>query len=161
MSIRSFLPRFGKSELQPLSEQTNFSLEDLRKEVDSTFERFFSRDFWKDSHNHFMPTVNISEDEKGYELAVEVPGMKRDDIHLEIIDNRLFISGEKKAKTEEKKKNYYKMESSYGSFKRSFLLDESCDKDQIEASMKDGVLNVKIHKLATAPDLRKKIEISG
>jgi len=161
MTFKSLLPKFHNSEPHSLAIPYDFSLDGLRKEMDRTFERFFNTGMGNDLETSFMQPVNIAEDEKGYELKVEVPGMSREDIHLEIVDNRLIISGEKKDEKEVKEKNFHRTESTYGKFQRSFLLDEGCDPDHIEAVMKNGILTINIHKLPVEKQNRKKVPISN
>lgn len=101
----------------------------------------FSREGNKSSS--FYPQVDFSEDENNHVIHAELPGVNADDFHVEVKDNILTISGEKKALIE--KPNY--VERSYGSFKRSFTLPTKVDKDSIEANMKNGVLTVLIPKV--------------
>lgn len=161
MAFKNLLPRFHKSEPQSLTDPFDFSIEGLRKEMDRTFERFFTTGNGNGMAPAFMPSVNIAEDEKGYELTVEVPGMNKEDIHIEVADNRLTISGERKEEKEVKEKNVHRTESAYGKFQRSFLLDEGCDQDHIEAAMKNGILTIHIHKVPVEKQKRKKVQISS
>ncbi|HEO97960.1 MAG TPA: Hsp20/alpha crystallin family protein, partial [Epsilonproteobacteria bacterium] len=72
----------------------------------------------------FTPAVNTREGEYAYHVEVDLPGVKKEDIKVDIEENRLVISGEKKLKEELKEEDYYKVESFYGTFKRSFALPE-------------------------------------
>lgn len=90
----------------------------------------------------FYPQVDFSEDEHNHVIHAELPGVMPDDFHVEVKENVLTISGEKKSLIE--KPNY--VERSFGSFKRSFTLPTKVDKDAIEANMKNGVLTVLIPK---------------
>ena len=159
MLLKNLLPGTHKSEPQSLTKPFDYSLDGFRKEMEKTFDHFFSNSLWKDTENAFMPSVNISEDDKNYHLSVEVPGMEKDDIHLEIVDNRLIISGEKKEEKEVKENNYHRTESTYGKFQRSFFLDEGCDQNSIEAAMKNGILKINIKKLPATESNRKKVPI--
>ncbi len=106
----------------------------------------------------FVPTVNTREDEKAYYIEVDLPGVKKDDIHVDISDGVLTISGERKFKKEVKEKDYYKVESSFGKFERSFRLPEDVKEDDIKAETKDGVLNITLPK-AKKEEKKKKIEV--
>ena len=75
-------------------------------------------------------------------VTVEVPGCKPDDIEISVHGNTMSISGEKKEKTEEKKKDYYHMESRYGSFRREMILPAEVNADKIQAKCQEGVLTI-------------------
>jgi len=98
----------------------------------------------------FLPAINTREGEYAYHIEVDLPGIKKEDINIQIEDNTLVIFGERKIKEEMKKENYYKIESSFGSFSRSFSLPEEADIENIHAESKDGVLEVTVPKLESA-----------
>ena len=75
----------------------------------------------------FSPSVDISEDKNSYHIEVVLPGMKKDDIKMDLKDNTLTISGERKFENEKKDKRYHLMESGYGKFNRSFDLSDDVD----------------------------------
>jgi HSP20 family protein len=87
--------------------------------------------------------------------------MDEKNIEVKVVDGGLTIKGEKKDEREEKKKDYYLSERSYGSFERYFRLPESVDADKIEASFKNGVLTVTLPKKAEALKPAKKIEVKA
>ncbi|HSR74191.1 MAG TPA: Hsp20/alpha crystallin family protein [Sulfurovum sp.] len=107
----------------------------------------------------FKPSVNTREGEYAYHIEVDLPGVKKDDISVDIKNDVLTISGERKTKKEIKEKDYYKMESSYGKFQRSFTLPDNTDTENIEANSKDGVLEVIIPKMEKSKKETKKIKI--
>ncbi|WP_373031118.1 Hsp20/alpha crystallin family protein [Sulfurovum sp.] len=107
----------------------------------------------------FNPSVNTREGEHAYHVEVDLPGVKKEDIDVDVKDNIVTISGERKTKKEVKEEDYYKVESSYGKFERSFTLPENVDVENIHAESQDGVLEVVIPKLAKAENKSKKIEI--
>lgn len=110
--------------------------------------------------NDFSPAINTREGEYAYHIEVDLPGMKKDDINIQVEDNTLVISGERKMKEEMKEENYYKIESSFGSFSRSFSLPEEADIENIHAESTDGVLEVIVPKLESAKvDKVKKVAI--
>ncbi len=109
----------------------------------------------------FSPTINTREGEFAYHIEVDLPGVKKDDINIQIEDGVLVVSGERKVKKEIKEENYYKIESNFGSFSRSFSLPEEVDVESIHAESEDGVLEVVVPKLESAKvDKVKKIEIN-
>lgn len=110
--------------------------------------------------NDFSPAINTREGEFAYHIEVDLPGMNKEDINIQVEDSTLVISGERKLKEEIKEENYYKVESSFGTFSRSFTLPEEADIENIHAESEDGVLEVVVPKLESAKvDKVKKIDI--
>jgi HSP20 family protein len=107
----------------------------------------------------FTPVINTREGEYAYHIEADLPGVKKEDISVDTKDNVLTISGERKHKEEVKKDDYYKLESSYGKFQRSFTLPEGVDTENIQASCENGVLEVTIPKLAIEDKKKQKIEV--
>ena len=108
----------------------------------------------------FSPTINTREGEFAYHVEVDLPGIKKEDVDITIEDNILVVSGERKVKSEVKEENYYKIESSFGQFSRSFSLPEDVDVENIHAESENGVLEIVLPKLENAKiDKVKKIEI--
>lgn len=98
----------------------------------------------------FAPVCNLKENDKEYIAQFDVPGVKKEDLKIEIADNRLTVRGERKEEKEEKTVRNYISESYYGSFMRSFTLPTSVDENKIEANYAEGVLTVKIPKVAAS-----------
>jgi len=110
--------------------------------------------------DEFTPSINTREGEFAYHIEVDLPGVSKEDIDVQVEDGSLVISGERKINNEIKEQNYYKVESSFGSFSRSFSLPEEADVENIHAESKDGVLEVIVPKLESAKvDKVKKVEI--
>lgn len=107
----------------------------------------------------FSPVVNTREGEFAYHVEADLPGVEKEDIKVDVKDNVLTISGERKHKEEVKREDYYKLESSYGKFERSFTLPKGVDTENIQASSDKGVLEVTIPKLKTEVEKSKKIEV--
>lgn len=93
-----------------------------------------------------IPAVNIKETEKGFDLHLAAPGMKKEDFKIEMHDQVLTISAEKKQEQEEKNDRYTRKEYSYETFSRSFNLPEILDADQIKAGYENGILNITLPK---------------
>ncbi len=106
----------------------------------------------------WMPAVNEKEDEKAYYIEVDLPGVKKEDINVEVKDNILVISGERKFKKEEEDKGYKRVESFFGKFERRFTLPADADPERIEAKVEDGVLYITIPKIEQHQNA-KKIEV--
>ena len=92
------------------------------------------------------PYVDIEEQEDGYVVRAELPGLKQEDIKITLQDHQLTIRGEKRRTAEKKGSNYLRTELVYGTFERSFSLSQAVRGDKIEATYKDGVLEVHIPK---------------
>ncbi len=107
----------------------------------------------------FVPVVNTREGEYAYHIELDLPGIKKEDIEITTEDNVLTILGERKLKDESKEEDYYRVESVYGKFSRSFTLPEKIDVENIHAESSDGVLEVIIPKLKEEDTKPKKIEI--
>ena len=106
----------------------------------------------------FVPTVNTREGEFAYHVDVDLPGVKKEDIKVDLNNGILTISGERKTKEEVKQEDYYKIETYFGKFSRSFTLPDNVDIENIEAKSDNGVLEIVIPKLKD--DVSKKsIEI--
>lgn len=88
------------------------------------------------------PSVDILEKDDKLILRAELPGMTEKDIDLKLEGNTLTLKGERKMDNEDKKSNYHRVESFYGSFTRSFRLPDTVDLDKIKAEYKNGVLTV-------------------
>lgn len=110
-------------------------------------DRFFNDDFFGRKWNStFSPKVDIAETDKAFEIQFHIPGMKKEDINIDISDDRLTVSGERKFEQEKNEKNYHSLESHYGSFSRSFYLPDNIEVEKVEASYKDGILNLNVPK---------------
>lgn len=98
----------------------------------------------------WMPSVDISETDEGYQIKGEIPGVRKEDVKVTIQNGMLTIQGERKQEKEEKNKKFHRVECSYGSFMRSFRLPEDADESAVKAEFKDGMLNVSLPKSAKA-----------
>ena len=103
------------------------------------------------------PRVDIAESDDRFVVKAEIPGVEMGDIDISLVDGNLVIQGEKKHENEEEGKNFYRVERSYGSFKRVFALPSRVDVENVSASYEDGVLSVTIPK--TGEVRSRKIEI--
>lgn len=108
----------------------------------------------------WSPLVDISEDEKEYLIKAEVPEMKKDEIKINVHDDVLSISGERKYEKEEKGKKYHRVERAYGSFMRSFTLPEDADGSRVNAEYNNGILHVHLPKSAMAKPKAIEVKIA-
>ena len=105
------------------------------------------------------PAVDITEDDAGYKMTAELPGMNEKEIEVALSEGMLTLKGEKRQEKEQKDKNFYLSERSYGSFQRSFALPDGVDRDNIAADFAKGVLTITLPKTAKAKEAEKKIEV--
>jgi HSP20 family protein len=144
--------------------------EDLRREVDRLFEDFghgswfrplrsiepmFQRAVWG------TPAVDIVENDAGFEIAAELPGMDASNVELTLRNGNLVLKGEKREEKEEKSKDYYLKERQFGSFERTFAVPDGVDASKIAAEFKNGVLTVTLPKTAEAQKPVQKVEIKA
>lgn len=106
-----------------------------------------------------VPSVNINEKNKAFEVAVALPGLEKDDVRIEVTDQRLVISSEKQYEKEENKGYWLRREYGYASFQRIFQLPNAADENQVKAEMKNGVLSIKVGKKKDYSDKVKTIEV--
>jgi HSP20 family protein len=123
----------------------------------SEWEKEVERIFGKRSEV-FSPPVELIELEKSFVLSLDIPGLRKEEIEIELKDQQLFISGERKPASGDSNMNVLKSEKRYGKFLRVLTLPKNINPDAIEASFEDGVLNIVLHK--DEKNLSKKIAIS-
>ncbi|MDO9552147.1 Hsp20/alpha crystallin family protein [Rhodonellum sp.] len=111
----------------------------------SLLDRLFQESIEK-KQKTFIPKADIAERKEAFEINVCVPGVKKSDFKIEIIEGKLSISGERKIEENLGEKNLLRIETPYGQFQRSFLLPEDILHDKIEALYADGLLKIKIPK---------------
>jgi len=119
-------------------------------------DRFFDSDLTKRS----VPSVNILEKDKAFEIELAAPGLEKEDFKVTVDNGVLTISADKEEKKEEKENNYTRKEFSYTSFSRSFALPENVSDEDIKGNYQDGVLKLSIKKKTPAKVAKKAIEIS-
>lgn len=110
----------------------------------------------KDEKVTWMPATNIIERENDFKIDLAVPGLDKKDFNIEVENDQLVVSGERKEEKVEEKDKVTKREFHYGSFKRSFELPETADAEKINASYNNGVLSVSIAKKEEAKQAAKR-----
>ena len=159
MNLKSLIP-VGRQREMARTDNPFFS---LQREIDRLFEDF-TRGFpamgsGQGTVSAMVPTMDVAETDKEYEITAELPGLEEKDVQINVADNVLTIKGEKKAEKEEKDKNYRLVERSYGSFERSLQLPDGVNADAIKAHIDKGVLKVVVPK--PAPSQVKKVEVKA
>jgi HSP20 family protein len=154
----------------PVAANTPDPWRSFRTEMDSLFDRFatgwnlptFGRLFDASNGSDTMsPVVDITESDTAYEMSAELPGMTEKEIDVELSGNMLTLKGEKQTAKEQKDKNMFLSERSYGTFQRSFAVPDGVDRDNVTANFANGVLTITMPKTAKALELQKKIEVKA
>jgi HSP20 family protein len=112
-----------------------------------------------ESKTAFNPAVDVQETDDAFVVTADIPGLKKEDIVIEILEDTVSIQGTRKNESEEKKDNYHRIERSYGSFKRSFQVPGGFAHDNVKATFTDGVLTLNLPKVEEQKP--KQIEVSG
>jgi len=160
--IRDLLPTARRTpgrllEADPI---VNFrtSLERLLEDFTADFEDL-SPSTWSQSLRSFTPRLDLQENDSRIVLTAELPGLRDNDVQVELNRDYLTIKGEKKASQEEKDKDGIYCERSFGSFERTIRLTSEINKDKIDAMVKDGVLTVTLPKTAEGKKDVKRISV--
>jgi len=160
MDIKSLIP-FGKKNIEVRREEENpFAM--MQREMNRVFDSFnrnWGLGAFPEFTGSFMPRLDVTEDAKAFTVTAELPGMSEKEIDLSISGDTLTIRGEKKEEKEDKNKNYYYSERSYGTFMRSIPLPRQVETDKVSASFKKGILTITLPKTATAMESTKKIDV--
>ncbi len=139
------------------------------EEVERRFEDFFRRPFslmespwwtrWPAFSGEVSPAVDIYEEGGDIVVKAEIPGMKKEEIHVDINEKSVTVSGEKMKKEKIERKDYVHIERSYGSFARTFALPAEVQTDKARATFLDGVLEIRAPKTPEAAGRSRKIPV--
>jgi len=113
--------------------------------MDKFFDNFFNGNV-KTEGSTFNPRTDIAETDKAFEIEVAVPGFNKKDFNIDLNDGLLKISGERKFEKEKNEKNFYSIQTEYGSFEKSFQLPDNIMSEKIEAAYENGILSLTIPK---------------
>lgn len=140
---------------QPLRDLLSF-----QDEMNRMFNRFFDTTLSEERERtgiNWYPAIDVSEKDKEFVVYAELPGLKKDDIHLRYSNGALTIEGEREREKEEKDKKFHRVERAYGKFSRTFEVPAVIQSDKITANFKDGVLEIHLPKVEE--ETPKRIEI--
>ena len=132
----------------------------VQSEMNRLFNSFFDTPTTGNGRalRRWVPAVDLVETETEFVLKADLPGMSESDVNIEVEDNVLTISGERKSESEERKAGYHRVERSYGSFRRTLRLPDGVDPEAVKATFANGVLEVTVPK--PAQQLPRKVQIS-
>jgi HSP20 family protein len=138
----------------------------LRTEMDRLVESFFRDPFgtldWRSAARRgWTPALDISENDEEVTVRAELPGIEPADLEITVSGGQLVLAGEKKESTEESGKNFFHMETRYGSFRRSVPLPEAVDPDRVDAEYSNGVLVIRLKKSPSSPPKRIEVKSKG
>jgi HSP20 family protein len=145
-------------------------LDSLQGEMNRLFSNFFDTPGTAGKGNggnggsatrRWIPAMDLVETQDDFVLKADLPGMSESDVDVELENNVLTISGERKTEHEEQHEGYYRLERATGAFSRALSLPEGIDADAVAAAFEDGVLTVRIPKPAQAKPRRVKIGVGG
>ncbi|GAC1319000.1 MAG: Hsp20/alpha crystallin family protein [Thermoleophilaceae bacterium] len=120
------------------------------------FTRLFNTLFDQEGSQRWMPPMDLVEAEDHFLLKADLPGLAESDVNIEVNDNALTVSGERRAEHDQRERGWYRLERQFGKFSRSLTLPEGIDADSVTAAFENGVLEVRIPK----PEQRKPRRIS-
>ncbi|MCS3632906.1 HSP20 family protein [Salinibacter ruber] len=135
----------------------NRTVRDLQREVDSIFDRFFGRGGDDDTSTVWAPRTDLSETDDAFRIRLDVPGMTKDDIAINLQNNTLTVSGGRSSERQKDGEEYVRVERAFGTFHRTFTLPDAVDPDRVEATYDEGVLTINVPK--TEKSTRRQIEI--
>ena len=135
----------------------------VNDEISTLLNRHFNsyfpqNDYWEDAEKYSMP-IEISDKGEEYDIKAELPGIKKEDLDIDIEDNYLRINAQKFDETKEEEKNFKHSEFNYGEFSRTIQLPEEINIDKTEAKLEHGVLKITAPKLHKEKEKSKKIQI--
>jgi HSP20 family protein len=131
-----------------LSTRKEGALTPFRKEMERFFDELAAGRWpsWQEERESFFPAVEAGETDDEFFVKAQVPGMKKENVEVELSDGSLTIKGEAKEDEEERRKSYYRREFAYGSFARRIPLPSGADTSRAKAELHEGVLSVHIPK---------------
>lgn len=167
MPFKSLLPSVWRRQDVPVRFEEEHPFYSLQREMNRLFDDFF-RGFdltpfgtLTERLGTFSPSIDVREDEKEICVTAELPGMDEKDIEVLLTEDALTLKGEKKEETEDKGKDYYRMERRYGSFNRVIPLPQGIDTKKVSAVFKKGVLTVKLPKTEEVKVKGKRIPVKA
>ena len=141
----------------PWTDRLPRNFDQMRRDLDEFFGGFFG-DQDGGRGTFVAPRTNIAETEQAYEVTMDLPGMKPDELNVEICEGQLCVSGEHKEEKEDKGKTYHRIERQHGQFRRVIPLGAGVEGDKIDANYKDGVLTITVPKSKESLSRRIKVK---
>jgi len=117
--------------------------------LQNELERYFERDLFhipKTTGRGLFPPINLFEKDNGFTVTMELPGFSEKDINIEVVDKQVVVSGKRTVKVDNENITYHRKEREWGEFSRSFTLPDKVDSEKVKATLKNGILTIKVAK---------------
>jgi HSP20 family protein len=151
MTMTRFVPfRSGLSDVAVLQNRLNSIFNDLAT-PETASETLAT--------GNFVPAVDVYEDEQKLLVKLEVPGIRREDLHIHIENRTLTVKGERRFEANEKEENFHRIERRFGSFIRTFTLPATVDTEHVSATSTDGVLSIGLAKKPESKPRRIDVQV--
>lgn len=111
------------------------------------------------SPTRFQPRLDVVDDGDALRIVAELPGLSREDVELEVVEDMLVLTGEKRIESKSDEKGCYRVERAFGQFQRAIPLPSGVDLERAEANFENGVLTVRVPKAANEPAAKRRLEI--
>ena len=156
--LSSLVPWRQRS-LLPTTDRFPARMNRIEEEMEELMQQFWGREGgWLTTNGGFLPTVDLVETEGQFEVTVDLPGLKPEEVTVELKSGELWISGKREEEKEEEGKTYHRVERSQGEFRRVLPLPESIDEEKINAHFENGVLKVVVPKSEEVKSKRIEVE---
>ena len=155
MAIKRWHPFNEIKHWEPFAE-----VDTLRQEMNKLFEQFSLASSDDGNGSLFVPSAELEETEGEIKLRLEVPGMKAEDIDIEVTDDAVMVRGERKSETQSEEEGEFRSEFYYGEFKRVIPMPQRIEKDKAVAEYKDGVLSLNIPKSLESASSTVKVSVT-
>ncbi len=160
---------------EPFSASPFALMRRVAEDMDRMFESFgfgrgrFAPRFWSELPERFAepelvawaPEIEAFEREGQFVVRADLPGLKKEDVRVDVTENALILEGERRQEHEERKEGFYRSERSYGRFSRAIPLPEGVDTEDVKAQFKDGVLEVRLRAPKRPAQRRRQIEVGS
>jgi HSP20 family protein len=165
----------GLTRQDPFSASPFALMRRMAEDMDRMFESFglgrgrFAPRFWAEAPERFaepelavwVPEIEVFEREGNFVVRADLPGLKKDDVRVEVTDNALVLEGERRKEHEDRREGFHRSERIYGRFSRAIPLPEGVDTEDVKAEFKDGVLEVRLPAPKRPEQRRRQIEIGS
>ena len=131
----------------PANDRFSRAIGRMEEEMEDLIDRFWGEgQDWMTAKTEFLPTLDLVETENQFEVTVDLPGLKPEEVHVELKNGDLWISGKHEEEKEEKDKTYHRLERRHGEFRRMLSLPRTIQEEGIEAKFENGVLKITVPK---------------